>query len=108
MLPHPADRYELEKTRQHQVWETAEQDRRVREAADKKQQQPARRLPSLGSLLSALVPWLKARGKATPVVASRHIPSPTEAPASRCQRSAASALNHPCLQPIGTKHPHRA
>ena len=108
MLPHPGDRYELEKTRQYQVWETAEQDRRAREVAEKKQQRTAHRLPGLGSRLSALVLWLKARGKATPVLASRPIPSPRKAPASRCQRSAASALNHPCWQPIDTRHPHCA
>ena len=33
MMPHPTDRYELEKTRQQQVWETAEQDRQAREVA---------------------------------------------------------------------------
>ena len=108
MLPHPGDRYELEKTRRHQVWETAEEDRRARIAAEKKQQRTARRLPSLGSLLSTLALWLKARGKAPPVVASHHIHSPAESPASRCQRSAASALHPPCLQPIGTSHAHRA
>jgi hypothetical protein len=108
MLPHPTDRYELEKTRQHQVWEIAEQDRRAREVAEKKQRRPAHSLPGLGSLLSALALWLKARGKAQPIVASHHIPAPTESPASRCQRSAASAFNHPCLQPIGASHPHHA
>jgi hypothetical protein len=107
MIPHPIDRYELEKTRQHQVWETAEQDRQVKDAAaEGKRAEGA--LPRVGALRRVLTLWLNALRKMIPALASRRISSPAKAPAGRCQRSAASAFHHPRLQPTGTQHPHRA
>lgn len=104
MMPHPLDRYELEKTRQQQVWETAEQDRQVREAAEKRQQRTAPLLPRVGALRGMLALWQKVM----PAWANRRISSQTQAPARRCQKPAASALHHPRLQPTGTRHPHCA
>ncbi len=105
MMPHPTDRYELEKTRQHQVWETAEQDRRAREVAEKRKQRTTRLLPHIGARRSVLAHWLKALRKLMPAFVSRRIASPAKAPARKGQEPAASALDHPCLQPPRTQHP---
>ncbi len=108
MMYDPIDRYELEKARQQQVWSDAEQERRAREATAVSPQQTAHMLSRIGALPGALALWLKARGKAPPVLTSSRIPVATKAPASGCQRTAASALNHVCLQPILISHPQHA
>jgi hypothetical protein len=108
MMPDPIDRYEFERKRQQQVWNDAEQERQVKEAAAQRSQRTAHLRSRVGSLLGALALWLKARGKGSAALAGSHHPEPMEAPARSCQGSIASTSHHPCVLPIAAKHPPHA
>lgn len=108
MLPHPLDQYKLERKRQQQVWNDAEQERQVKEAAAGRPQQTVRLLSRARSLLSALALWLKARGKGPTALAGGHHPAPKKALARSCQGSAVSTFHHPCVPPITARYPHQA
>lgn len=105
MLPHPFKMYVLVKARQQELWRAAERNRRAHEANAEKPTETAFTLSRVGSLLHILACWLKAPGKAIAALARSRFSSPTQAPARSDQRTAASILNLPRLQPLKANHP---
>ncbi|HEY7357009.1 MAG TPA: hypothetical protein VH590_11105 [Ktedonobacterales bacterium] len=87
--------YELVKARQQELRRAAERDRMAHEANAKEPTETAFMLSRVGSWLGTLALWLRPRGKATSALESD-------------QRSAASMLNLPRLQPTCASHPHQA
>lgn len=91
MMPHSFNEYEQAKTHHQQLQQASELARRAKEAtADS----------------TRAGPLAEGAWEGHAALASSHTPLPKKAPARKCQRSAASALNHSCAQPGSTRHLH--
>jgi hypothetical protein len=94
MVPDPFIVYELAKAHQQELRRAAKLNRMAQEANAKEPTQTAFTPSRVNS-------WLKAIA----ALASSRIFSTTKAPARSSQRSAASPLNLPRLQPLKANHP---